>query len=1282
MDWVRPAFSHLDQEQGLPGDTVFALAQDRQGFIWIGTTNGLARFDGRQMRVFVPSPNVGSPPDGIIRALYADPHRDVLWVGTHAGGLARLDLATLAFQSVPLVPTSSAPVAAALSTILALEGDGQGGVWVATRGGVAHIAADGAPLSFERHGLGGEGDLPADTVFALHRDGRGWLWLGTQKGLAVRDPDTGRYTLARAVDAGATGDAFMAASFWTIAEDERGTLWLGSDRQGLGLFEPDAGQQGLGRLRPVLPVQGTGVVSTTVRGWAPVRPGVYWLATLGDGLMEVDAATARYRLLPRDVGQPRGLSADVLRALLRDRSGLVWLGGDAGVDIHNPGKGAAATIGMGAQSRASPLPPALDALRTVKSAAPADAGGLWLGGEGRLLRVTAQGQVEDRTPAALSHLGIVALAEQAGGDVLVGSTGGLYRLSGTAGARPLILPAPLPPMPYVSDIVTQNGGGAWIGTFGGLAYLRPDGRMEAAHMPDGRVIDDYVTTLAGGRDGTLYVGTQRGLLIRDPDTGAFQRYTRNTGGPSPLPNDYIVSLAEDADGRLWVGTVSSGIAILEKADGQRIPVPGTERFRLLGQADGLPHPRVTSLIHDGKGAMWAASPAGLVKVDTGSLHITALGREENAVLHRYWENAALRLPDGRLVFGGDGGVTLVAPWQLEDWTYVPPVVITRLAVDGQERVSSPSAPLTVAPGQRTLEIGFAALDFAAPSRNRFAVYLKGFDEGWVDLAPGQAGVSYTNLPPGHYRLEVKGSNAAGVWAPEVAALDIHVLPTWYQGAGFRILATLGVILALSGSALSVYRRQRRRQADLARLVDQRTADLRAAVVILRQVADAGREIQQTLDAVAISHSVEKGVKGIVPIDALRLGHVVGDSAHLALIHAHNGCQFDSGGQGAMDEPVMLALMNDVLVSARAVPPVTDYEACAPSGRRILVLALMQDQTPVGALALLLAVDTPMPNGALDAVRSIAAFAAIALSNADSYRQAEDARADTARAVESLQAALDRLMRQEKLVSLGNMVAVVSHEVNTPLGVSVTLGSQMEGEIEALSRTMEVQQLRRSDLDEFLSYARDGMDVLNRNLRRAAVLLESFKRLSVDQASERADTIALAPYIRDTLVSLTPLLRRRQVEVLVHGPNSLHLGTRPGALAQVLTNLVQNALIHAFDGVPSPRIDITVAAGPMGARLIIADNGKGMTPEQTARAFEPFYTTRPGTGGSGLGLHIVQTLVTGPLGGAIALDSQPGRGTIFIIDLAAIAPPGQEPGQGQDLHTPDPVSSESVNGMEA
>jgi len=258
--------------------------------------------------------------------------------------------------------------------------------------------------------------------------------------------------------------------------------------------------------------------------------------------------------------------------------------------------------------------------------------------------------------------------------------------------------------------------------------------------------------------------------------------------------------------------------------------------------------------------------------------------------------------------------------------------------------------------------------------------------------------------------------------------------------------------------------------------------------------------------------------------------------------------------------------------------------------------------------------------------------------------------------EQLRLAQTELAQAERQAGLATLVAGVAHEVNTPLGVCLTAASTLAENIGDVRAKAEAKALRRSDLEAFLDRVGSGLGIVTANLERAATLVRRFKQVAVDQASGERRRIELGAYVEDVVGTLAPQLRRRPVEVVVRRTGEAAMTTDPGAIAQVVTNLLTNALDHAFAPEQEGRVEVTVGPSADGrARIRVTDDGRGMTEEVQARIFDPFFTTRRGQGGSGLGLSIVWNLVTGPLGGRIAVCSTPGGGTTFDIDLPLGAP---------------------------
>lgn len=263
-----------------------------------------------------------------------------------------------------------------------------------------------------------------------------------------------------------------------------------------------------------------------------------------------------------------------------------------------------------------------------------------------------------------------------------------------------------------------------------------------------------------------------------------------------------------------------------------------------------------------------------------------------------------------------------------------------------------------------------------------------------------------------------------------------------------------------------------------------------------------------------------------------------------------------------------------------------------------------------------------------------------------------------RSLRLLEEAQDELIRKERLATVGLLVSGVAHEVNTPLGVAVTASGIVEEEHATLEQRFDAGKLTRGDLRSFFERAKHAATLVRTNLERAAAQVTNFKRISVDHATQERRKIELVPYIQQTLDSLRPV-SRGALEIALTGDGDLALETYPGAIAQIITNLVTNSAAH---GRAADAADAAAAAAAIPVRIHVArrsasavslvyeDGGRGMTDEVRAKAFQPFFTTSRGGGGTGLGLHIVSSLVTDVLRGTLELTSPPGKGVRFVIEL--------------------------------
>lgn len=275
-----------------------------------------------------------------------------------------------------------------------------------------------------------------------------------------------------------------------------------------------------------------------------------------------------------------------------------------------------------------------------------------------------------------------------------------------------------------------------------------------------------------------------------------------------------------------------------------------------------------------------------------------------------------------------------------------------------------------------------------------------------------------------------------------------------------------------------------------------------------------------------------------------------------------------------------------------------------------------------------------------------------MAEASSVRAREEAE----RALAELRSAQESLIQAETMASLGQLVAGVAHEINTPIGIGLTAASHIGEQAQMLRDRFAGGTLRKSDFIEFLDGLGESARLLMANIDRAASLVQSFKQVAVDQSSGDRRLFDLGGYIDEILFSLRPRLKRTRLTVLVECADDLMMDSFPGALGQVLTNLVINAIVHAYGDGGAGTIRIAgQAEGADRVRVDFMDDGAGIPPEYLPKVFDPFFTTKRGQGGSGLGLHIVFNTVTGPLGGTVAVQSWPGQGTRFTVILPREAP---------------------------
>lgn len=263
-----------------------------------------------------------------------------------------------------------------------------------------------------------------------------------------------------------------------------------------------------------------------------------------------------------------------------------------------------------------------------------------------------------------------------------------------------------------------------------------------------------------------------------------------------------------------------------------------------------------------------------------------------------------------------------------------------------------------------------------------------------------------------------------------------------------------------------------------------------------------------------------------------------------------------------------------------------------------------------------------------------------------------ANAELKTTLERLRQTQEQLVQIEKMASLGGLVAGIAHEINTPIGVGVTAASTLKAKTDSLGQDYGSKTLTDSGLRRYIELAGQSSGIILTNLNRASELIQSFKQVAVDQSSSERRRFEIKPYLHEILVSLRPNLKKTRLRIDISCDDNLEVNSYPGALAQIITNLVMNSIIHAYAPDQPGTLSIIVKRDGDKVVLSYTDDGKGMPPEHVSRVFDPFFTTRRGSGGSGLGMHIVFNLVTQQMGGTVTLKSELGKGTEVEIKIPA------------------------------
>ena len=791
---VSPYFNHLSIKQGLSQSIVYCAYQDKEGFMWFGTANGLNKFDGYTFQVFQPDPN---DPDHSLRQNIIwdilEDRSNHLWVTTLGEGIHQLDKKT---GRVTAYKTAAPNRNLCYQICIDQLGD----FWIASAGGLNQFN----PVT--KKFILWPAPAPNDQeIRSVLEDSRGILWIGTTKGLYQLDRRARQFHPVVLNPGQPKRQDFINSLY----QDATGTVWVASIDKGLYRFDYDDLTRAYHLNRQIY-LSGHGV---SPNGIGEEAPGLLWVGTHGKGLKQLNTHTGQVSTFVSQKDVAGSLSNNSVLSVLKIRSGTLWVGTDNGINMSSP------------QARKFPVfqlkvDPTFSRLiaNNISTLLEDHEGIIWVGNEWfvhadglfrldrrRNKRILYQHQPRQAGSLLSNH--VTALLEDHTGLLWVGTLDGVQsfnRAKSTFTRYPTTI--------KVSSIQEDKAGNLWLGGEGGIARLeRRTGQLTYYWLDYSHKVNKLLTS----RSGIIWVATSgEGLGRIDPVLGTYTPVQVGYGQPlthtiGRLSDWVILSLYEDKQGIVWLGTNQGGLNQFD---------PHTGECRIVTTKQGLPSNNIKGILGDDAGNLWLATNRGLCRYDPvrGSCRKYD---ERDGLQDNEFHSAYARSPDGELLFGGPNGFNVFRPDQLHDNPVAPIVYITSLHVLDRERFLS-KGQLELTHDENFLQLGFVGLSYVLSEKNQYAYQLVGIDKNWVYNGTRRF-ARYTDLSPGTYVFQVKAANNDGVWNTKGTSLTIIIHPPWwrtwwaYLGYGLLLIGALWKFTQIRIRSIS-----EKREAEQLRTLDR------------------------------------------------------------------------------------------------------------------------------------------------------------------------------------------------------------------------------------------------------------------------------------------------------------------------------------------------------------------------------------------------------------------------------------------------------------------------------
>ena len=995
----------LSIDQGLSQNTVNTMIQDSEGYLWIGTDDGLNRYNGYDVTIFRHQrEDTLSIIDNQVQSIYEDTNHNI-WVGTIAG-ISIFDRKTQTFKSFYKKEGSKNTLID--NDVNAITEDKEGFIWIGTKNGLNKYDYNNNTFTNYKATENDSTMLGSNNIMSLKVDNNNNLWIGTDKGVNKWNSNRSEQKLYRYNPSDST--SFWGFSGEDIQIDKDGNVWIAS----LGGFNRyNSNVDGFDRFR----YQGR---SYSLESITESNDGNLWGAG-SDYIYKLNPLTKeliRYRTSFDDLGN--------MPAIVRTKENIIWVASrNLGAIKYDPLTSQFKYYYHEIGNKNS-LPH-----RNVWSAIKDRQGIIWVGTDEGLSRIDRTGVISKYFNIS-SGEGVYDLKRQSVGEVLETQNGELWAVT-TADISRLVsftLVSDTKDSTTVRDKIISTfqdkQGTIWIGTFFGLYKMIPSTKNKFGYEGLKLLHDVAIWAMYEDRNGTLWLGSDHGLIkvTRDENNNPidYKYFKNDPENLKSVSHNTIRAIAEDSKGNFWVGT-TNGLNLMNRQ---------TEEFEHWGERNQLANYAIYGILVDEKDNLWISTNNGLMRLlgdesIDDSKRMTSYNPKDGLQSSEFNSGAFFKAEDGEMFFGGIQGLNAFYPQDIKPSIYVPPVVMTDLKIlnrsVGIQSLGNPESPLVVDISQtkemtltyedKVITFEFAAINYRRPEKTNYSYILEGFDKEWNEVG-NRRFATYSNLPAGKYTFRVKASNSDGIENNDEVAIQITVLPPWWKSWWFITIATLSV-LGFSAAFYTNRMNAVKRQNDkLERLVGERTAEIGQQNLLLesqkteiersysniRVLSEIGQKITSILDLDAVISAVYEYVNELTDATAFGIGIYNPDKERIDFRgFIENGQRIPDSFDSITDENklsvVCLTRNEDIIINDFAKEH-TQYinevslDRVGDMYQSIIYLPLLLEGKIVGVLTVQSHKTNAYSRNDLTILRTLASYISIALDNARTYTQLEGA----------------------------------------------------------------------------------------------------------------------------------------------------------------------------------------------------------------------------------------------------------------------------------------------------